>query len=114
MAIDAAEGLLHVTCSDGLIRVFSLDDSSFLGNYSSPFGEVVHQIESVGPGYLVASNGKTLWQVTMGANLASTWIDVGTLAVSDAITPATSMLVVSTDVWIGTDGAGLFLSLIHI
>ena len=108
MAIDAAEGLLHVTCSDGLIRVFSLDDSSLLGNYSSPFGEVVHQIESVGPGYLVASNGKTLWQVTMGANLVSTWIDVGTLAVSDAIIPATAMLVVSTDVWIGTDGAGLF------
>jgi hypothetical protein len=106
MAIDAAEGVLHITCSDGQIRVFSLKDSSLLGNYTSPFGDVIHQIESVGPGFLVASNGNTLWQVTMGANLLSTWIDVGTLS-ADA-TPATDMLVVSTDVWVATDGAGLF------
>ena len=123
MAIDAAEGVLHVTCNDGEIRVFSLKDSSLLGNYTSPFGEIVDQIESVGPGFLVATDGNTLWQVTMGANLQSTWVDVGTL--SSNASPATDMLVVSTDVWVATDGAGLFhysggsiqqydLSLIHI
>jgi len=108
MAIDASENMLHVTCADGQIRVFSLKDSSLVGNYTSPSGAVVHQIESVGPGFLVASNGNTLWQVTMGPNLASTWVNVATLAVRDIIIPATAMLVVSTDVWIGTDGAGLF------
>jgi len=106
MAIDAAQGLLHVTCEDGGIRAFSLKDSSLVGNYTSPFGEVIHQIESVGPGFLVASNGESLWQVSIGADLSSTWTNVATLA-SDG-SPATTMLVISTDVWVGTDGAGLF------
>ena len=106
MAIDASEHMLHVTCADGQIRVFSLKDSSLVGNYTSPFGDAVHQIESVGPGFLVASDGNSLWQVTMGANLVSTWINVATLSTNTA--PATDMLVVSTDVWIATDGAGLF------
>ncbi len=108
MAIDASQDLLHVTCTDGQIRVFSLKDSSLLGNYTSPFGNTIHQIESVGPGFLIASNGNTLWQVTMGANLASTWTNVATLSTGDASVTATDMLVVSTDVWIATDGAGLF------
>ena len=106
MAIDASQDALHVTCADGEIRVFSLKDSSLIGNYSSPFGDVVHQIESVGPGFLVASNGNTLWQVSMGANLASTWVDVGTLATDGS--PATDLLVISTDIWVATGGAGLF------
>ena len=106
MAIDASQDALHVTCADGEIRVFSLKDSSLIGNYTSPFGEVVHQIESVGPGFLVASNGNTLWQVSMGANLASTWVDVGTLATDGS--PATDLLVISTDIWVATNGAGLF------
>ena len=106
MAVDAAADHLHVTCSSGVINVYSLSDSSLIGNYSSPFGDTVHQIESVGPGYLIASNGGTLWQVTIGSNLASTWVDVGTLATDGS--PATDLLVVSTDVWIATDGAGLF------
>ena len=108
MAIDAASDYLHITCTDGSINVYSLDDSTFLGNYSSPFGATVDQIESVGPGYLVASNGNTLWQVTIGPNLASTWTNVGTLSTGDAIVRATDMLVVSTDIWVATDGAGLF------
>ncbi len=106
MAIDAAEGVLHVSCNDGLIRVFSLHDSSLIGNYSSPFGDVVHQIESVGPGFLVATNGESLWQVTMSSGLSSTWTNVATLATDGS--PATALLVVSTDIWVGTDGAGLF------
>ena len=108
MAIDVSQDLLHVTCADGQIRAFSLKDSSLVGNYTSPFGEVVHQIESVGPGFLVAANGNTLWQVTIGANLTSTWTNVGTLFTGDGFIPATDMIVVSTDVWIATDGAGLF------
>jgi len=106
MAIDPATERLHVTCNDGLIRVFSLTDSSLIGNYTSPFGDVVHQIESVGPNFLIASNGAKLWQVSLSSNLASTWIDVGTLATDGS--PATDLLVVSTDVWIATGGAGLF------
>ncbi|MEE2758889.1 MAG: hypothetical protein VYA86_02795 [Candidatus Thermoplasmatota archaeon] len=106
MTIDAAEGTLHITCNDGLIRVFSIEDSSLIGNYSSPFGDVVHQIESVGPGFLVASNGESLWQVTVASDLSSTWTNVATLATDGS--PATALLVVSTDIWVGTDGAGLF------
>ena len=108
MAIDASQDFLHVTCTDGQIRVFSLKDSSLVGNYTSPFGNVVDQIESVGPGFLIAANGNTLWQVTMGANLASTWTNVATLSTGGATVTATDMLVVSTDVWIATNGAGLF------
>ncbi|MDE0708389.1 MAG: hypothetical protein OSB33_05510, partial [Candidatus Poseidoniales archaeon] len=108
MAIDVSQDLLHVTCTDGQIRVFSLKDSSLVGNYTSPSGNVIDQIESVGPGFLIASNGNTLWQVSMGANLASTWTNVATLSTGGATVTATDMLVVSTDVWIATNGAGLF------
>ena len=52
MTIDPSEGMLHVTCNDGLIRVFSLADSSLVGNYTSPSGAVIDRMENVGPGYL--------------------------------------------------------------
>jgi hypothetical protein len=106
MTIDVSQDYLHVACTDGQIRVFSLTDSSLVGNYTSPFGEAVHQLESVGPGSLVATNGETLWDVTITSTLTSTWIDLGNLATDGS--PATDLLVVSTDVWVATDGAGLF------
>ncbi|GIS44096.1 MAG: hypothetical protein Ct9H90mP16_11660 [Candidatus Poseidoniales archaeon] len=54
MTIDPSEGMLHVTCNDGLIRVFSLADSSLVGNYTSPSGAVIDRMENVGPGYFLA------------------------------------------------------------
>ena len=108
MTIDPSEGMLHVTCNDGLIRVFSLADSSLVGNYTSPSGAVIDRMENVGPGYFLAANDASLWQVTVGPNLATTWVNAATLYQGQMEISVTDMLVVSTDVWIATDGAGLF------
>ena len=90
-----------------LIRVFSLADSSLIGNYTSPLVQslirwkMLVRVTSWLP--MTHLYGRSPWP-----NLATTWVNAATLYQGQMEISVTDMLVVSTDVWIATDGAGLF------
>lgn len=108
--IDATNGLLHAACSDDQIRLISTDDAGLVGSYTPPTGaNSVTELAVYGPGSLYATDGQTLWDVSVNVasvGVGDVWNSLGSLASNGA--PATDMMVVSTDVWVSTDGAGLF------
>ena len=109
LAIDASGGYLHAADSDGTIHLISLDDSGVIGTYQPTSGTTITALEAFGPGFLFASDGASLFQVQVSvtsAGINSNWNEVGSLASNGA--GATDMMIVSTDVWVSTDGAGLF------
>ena len=108
--IDAGNGLLHAATSDGEIVIIDLSDASTIGTYTPPNGAgTVTALSVVGPGLLYATDGASLWQVQISiasVGIGNVWNLVASLATNGA--PATDMMVVSTDVWVSTDGAGVF------
>ena len=112
ISVDSFNNIIYVASRDenaGYLHVYSLIDSSYLGEVTTP-GLTFSALADGGFGGLWASDGDGLYsgnfQLSMGTPMV-TWTRVVDLAVG-ANHAATDIMVLSTDVWISTDGSGLY------
>ncbi len=113
IVVDVGFGHLIAATESGELRMWSLDDSSEVGSLSIPSG--VSKFTSLavfGPGSIWASDAVSLYQGTYAWNtntqsFLTTWVKKADLATGiDGM--ASTMLLISGDVYVGTMGGGVY------